>query len=652
MFAAPRTVKVNVSSVVDSKRLSRAASSVYSNTTHDSGYRSGRSSAHLGDSAAGYGHRTRSSTRDSDISSRKTPAPSQTSARSSTTLAKPYAVPNSRILRSQSNTSQNVETVVTGRISEATRRRMEQRAAINVEVSRPLVKPAPLQRPVVTKRSARVEDVGYGQTVQPERASKRAKPSYADENVRPTTELVLPSKRIRSASSRVTTSRASVPPSASVAKKPTVARHEPAPMRVVQPERLAPVTNLRTETARAVRQPCTAGYQTKSDLHVATIRQTPKEQRVPLRPVSLLPLASVLPTPSSLPTQFRTSCQTDLQRNTRELEASKVKARQIRTPRRLRSVPSAGLSLLRHPPGAPRARKLFPEKGTSGSTIFELDNTGVTQQELELVFVPEYAEEIHAYLRFKEDSLCPNLQYAGAEIQPELNWDMRRVLVNWLVQLHTHFHLLPETFFLAINIMDRFMSARTVQLHNFHLVAVCSLMLASKYEQNYAPKLDSIIAVCENQYKEKDIRTGERYIVTFLRYELTWPSPLTFVRRLNEADAFDPRHRMLASYLLELAQLDERLVGIKPSVLASAAYLAACQILNLSWTDRHTRLATYCADQLRPHVMILLEACYAYLDSAVGEKYAQDAYFGIAKTLPAYLEGAGYQYTGKQAMMS
>ncbi|KAI8909931.1 cyclin-like protein [Powellomyces hirtus] len=267
-----------------------------------------------------------------------------------------------------------------------------------------------------------------------------------------------------------------------------------------------------------------------------------------------------------------------------------------------------------------------------------------------MVFLPEYAEEIHAFLRYKEDSTCPTPDYAGSAIQPELTWDMRQVLVNWLVQLHAHFNLAPESFYLAINVMDRFLGKRCVLVHNFHLVAVCSLMLAAKYEQHCAPPLKDLVAVCEDQYGIGVLRTAERYLLSKLNYDLAWPSPLTFMRRINEADGFDPRHRMLAKYLLELAQLDQRFVGCKPSILAAAAYLAACQILNLPWTEKHTRLAIYCADQLIPYVSVLLECCYMYQTSAVGEKYAQDAYYNIARTLPDYLDAAGFTYLGQRVM--
>ena len=41
--------------------------------------------------------------------------------------------------------------------------------------------------------------------------------------------------------------------------------------------------------------------------------------------------------------------------------------------------------------------------------------------------------------------------------QPNLNIKMRLILVDWLIEVHFKFELLPETLFIAINIIDRYL---------------------------------------------------------------------------------------------------------------------------------------------------------------------------------------------------
>lgn len=37
---------------------------------------------------------------------------------------------------------------------------------------------------------------------------------------------------------------------------------------------------------------------------------------------------------------------------------------------------------------------------------------------------------------------------------------MRTTLVDWLMQVHMRYHMLPETLWIAINVVDRFLSKR------------------------------------------------------------------------------------------------------------------------------------------------------------------------------------------------
>ena len=70
------------------------------------------------------------------------------------------------------------------------------------------------------------------------------------------------------------------------------------------------------------------------------------------------------------------------------------------------------------------------------------------------MMVSEYVEEIFAYLHLLELESLPNPSYM--ENQKELQWKMRSILVDWIIEVHLKFRLLPETLFLAVNIIDRY----------------------------------------------------------------------------------------------------------------------------------------------------------------------------------------------------
>jgi G2/mitotic-specific cyclin-B, other len=41
-------------------------------------------------------------------------------------------------------------------------------------------------------------------------------------------------------------------------------------------------------------------------------------------------------------------------------------------------------------------------------------------------------------------------------LQEEIHVKMRRILVDWLIDVHMKFKLLPETLFITINLVDRY----------------------------------------------------------------------------------------------------------------------------------------------------------------------------------------------------
>ena len=189
------------------------------------------------------------------------------------------------------------------------------------------------------------------------------------------------------------------------------------------------------------------------------------------------------------------------------------------------------------------------------------------------LMVAEYVGEIFDYLKVLEDSTMPNPNYMSH--QHHLEWQLRGVLVDWLVEVHTRFHLLPETMFLAINIIDRFLSTRVVELEKLQLVGITAMFIASKYEEVLSPHVSNFKAVADDGFEEEEILKAERFVLQALNYDLSYPNPMNFLRRISKADNYDIQTRTIAKYLLEISLLDHRFMAYHPSHIAAASmYLA------------------------------------------------------------------------------
>lgn len=201
------------------------------------------------------------------------------------------------------------------------------------------------------------------------------------------------------------------------------------------------------------------------------------------------------------------------------------------------------------------------------------------------LMVADYVVEIFEYLKKLEVTTLPNPDYMDS--QEDLEWNMRGILVDWLIEVHTRFHLLPETLFLAVNIIDRFLSAKVVQLDRLQLVGVTAMFIASKYEEVLSPHVANFRHVTDNGFTDAEILSAERYVLTALNYDLSYPNPMNFLRRISKADNYDIQTRTLGKYLMEISLLDHRFMSYLPSHVAAASmYLARLILERGEWVCR------------------------------------------------------------------
>lgn len=202
----------------------------------------------------------------------------------------------------------------------------------------------------------------------------------------------------------------------------------------------------------------------------------------------------------------------------------------------------------------------------------------------------------------------PNPNYM--DLQQDIQWSMRSVLVDWVVQVHHRFQLLPETLFLAVNYIDRFLSVKIVSVGKLQLVGATALFLAAKYEEVNCPSIQEIVYMVDNGYSVDEILKAERFMLTMLRFELGWPGPMSFLRRISKADDYDLETRTLAKYFLEITICDERFVDCTPSFTAAGAHCLARMMLHKGdWTTGHVYYSNYTYSQIRHLLATMLECC-------------------------------------------
>jgi hypothetical protein len=144
----------------------------------------------------------------------------------------------------------------------------------------------------------------------------------------------------------------------------------------------------------------------------------------------------------------------------------------------------------------------------------------------------EYVKDIYKYLSQVEKQYRISPTFLENKIVTN---KMRAVLIDWLIQVHSKFHLLQETLYLCIQIIDAYLMVQDVPKMQLQLVGVTAMFVASKYEEMYVPAIDDFVYMTDNTYTKAEIRQMEISILKTLNFMFCKPLPLHFLRRFSKA---------------------------------------------------------------------------------------------------------------------
>ncbi|KAK4052706.1 G2/mitotic-specific cyclin [Microbotryomycetes sp. JL201] len=222
------------------------------------------------------------------------------------------------------------------------------------------------------------------------------------------------------------------------------------------------------------------------------------------------------------------------------------------------------------------------------------------------MMVSAYVVEVYEYLRELELTTMPDPDYMSN--QGEVNWKMRGILIDWLIEIHTKFRLLPETIFLATNIIDRFLSKRDVSLTKFQLVGITALFIAAKYEEVVCPSVSNFLYMTDGGYTDDEILRAERYVLGMIDFNLSYPNPIHFLRRISKADDYDIQSRTMAKYLMEMSIVDHRFMATPPSLIAAAGSWLARKVLDRGeWDANLVHYSGYSEEEIKPTAQMMLD---------------------------------------------
>jgi len=269
--------------------------------------------------------------------------------------------------------------------------------------------------------------------------------------------------------------------------------------------------------------------------------------------------------------------------------------------------------------------------------------------------VTDYVADMYEHFRSKEELCSVDCMYMGSAAhgkQPNINESMRCILVDWLIEVHYKFKLFPETLYLTINVLDRFLAqtSEIIVKRDLQLVGVTALLVSAKYEEMYVPELRDLTYICDGAYTEAKILRMEENILKTLNYNVTVPTPHTFLVRFLKAAHADKLMAQLACFLLDgtLLSLENLTCQWRPSQLAAAAILLARRQLGRhNWSPTLVSYSLYREEDVLPVARALLRNKHRLEQNrellALAKKYSKTKYGKVShiKFVPLEYPDAG-----------
>nr|BAE53367.1 cyclin B1 [Allium cepa] len=266
-------------------------------------------------------------------------------------------------------------------------------------------------------------------------------------------------------------------------------------------------------------------------------------------------------------------------------------------------------------------------------TIPDIDASDAGDQ----LAVVDYVEDLYKFYKHAENAFMP-CHYM--DIQVEINEKMRAILGDWLIEVHCKFELMPETLYLTFYIIDKYLSMEKVIRRELQLVGISSMLIASKYEEIWAPQVEDFITISDRAYNQEQILGMEKLILNKLEWTLTVPTPYVFLVRFIKAAMSDKQLEHMVYFFAELGLLQYKMVMNCPSMLAASAVYAARCTLSRSplWTETLRRHTGFSEPELKECAKMLVSSHIAAPEgklNAIYKKYSRSEHGAVALHPPA-----------------
>ena len=202
-----------------------------------------------------------------------------------------------------------------------------------------------------------------------------------------------------------------------------------------------------------------------------------------------------------------------------------------------------------------------------------------------------YSDEILSHLRSREEKLGLHCEIPIPCISPEL----RAKMVDWIIEVVYKAECTPQTLFLAVGIMDRFLKnagQTTYKASDMHIIGVVAMLLASKFEDVAGMDIPFMYEqVVHKKISVSEMLKFELQMLEGINFTVSVPTELDFLALYTEqlSDFHAINYVTQTQHLATLNLHCSKLTGIRPSLRAACTLLLVIKNTSLT-VDETARL--------------------------------------------------------------
>jgi len=191
----------------------------------------------------------------------------------------------------------------------------------------------------------------------------------------------------------------------------------------------------------------------------------------------------------------------------------------------------------------------------------------------------------------------PHFNYMQ-DVQKSINVRMRLILLDWLLQVHRKFKLRRQVFCLTAEIIDRYLAKAVVVKEKLQLIGAAALLIASKFEEIYAPEAEDLVYISDRYFTKQDLLAMELSILRALDFSISWPTQNKFLSEFLSITPTTDRTITFARLLSDVAAIKYSMLQYAPSLIAAAALRLAQLLTHGEWGIKLILHTSYRESQL------------------------------------------------------